>query len=340
MSSPEGLRTTMTSNLALSVSRSVQRLVLCGLSCHGCSLWCHRLCLARGILLGIRGADGQVMSLDDGLRTPSPTGSGASLDSASVGRDIGPPSTRNASKGALIQEAQIVFRKLAGGASRADLRGASLHGDLLRKRAWETRNRIWDALHWRYFAWAPPAWVLSDLTAAAVQDGPSRRLGALLYVHFARRDRLTFDFVTEKLWALWRTRRSEVRRDDVLDFLSLYESEQPNVRKWRESTRKKLAGNVLSALRDFGLLRGVRRKGLQQPVVPPEVALHLVHLLDAEGLRGRRILEALDWRLFLWDAGDVSQALAGLAQRGQLRFERSGSTVVLEIPPTPDPGTR
>jgi len=279
------------------------------------------------------------MNLDEGLTNPSPRELGASLDLSDMGRDTGPPSTRNASKGALIQEAQIVFRDLAGGASQADLRGASVHGDLLRKRAWETRNRIWDALHWRYFAWAPPAWVLGDLAAAAVQESPSRRFTALLYVHFARRDRLTFDFVTEKLWVLWRGRRPEVRRDDVLDFLSLYEGEHPNVRKWRESTRKKLAGNVLSALRDFGLLSGVQRKALQRPVVPSEVALHLVHLLDAEGLRGRRLLEAVDWRLFLWDTRDVAQALTVLAQRGELRFERSGSTVVLDITAAPGAGT-
>jgi hypothetical protein len=48
-----------------------------------------------------------------------------------------------------------------------------------------------------------------------------------------------------------------VSRDDVLDFLADYESQDALVKKWRESTRKKLAGNVLSALRDFGILTGV-----------------------------------------------------------------------------------
>ena len=99
-----------------------------------------------------------------------------------------------------------------------------------------------------------------------------------------------------------------------------------------ESTRKKLAGNVLSALRDFGVLSGVQRKVLQRPIVPPEVALHLCRLLHAEGLRGRSLLEAPDWRLFLWEPHDISMALAQLAQRGEIQFERSGRTVILEIP--------
>ena len=105
--------------------------------------------------------------------------------------------------------------------------------------------------------------------------------------------------------------------------------------RWRESTRTKLAGNVLSALRDFGVLTGVQRKKLHQPVVTSDVVLHLCRLLDAEGLRGRALLEARGWRLFLWDIQVTSEALTRLAQRGDIRFERSGRTVVLEVPKHP-----
>lgn len=139
--------------------------------------------------------------------------------------------------------------------------------------------------------------------------------------------------MADELWPLWKAGTRDVRRDDVIDFLAESANGQPV--RWRESTRVKLAGNVLSALRDFGLLTGVQRKTLQRPVVDPEVVLHLCRLLDAEGLRGRALLEARDWRLFLWDIQDTSHALAELAQRGELRFERSGRTVVLEVPKHP-----
>ena len=185
---------------------------------------------------------------------------------------------------------------------------------------------------WRYFAWSPPHWVLADLAEAAKGDATDPRFVGLAYVHYARRDRLTFDFVTDRLWTRWKSREFEVRRDDVLDFLADYKSRDSAVAKWRESPRKKLAGNVLSALRDFGVLSGVQHKALQRPVVVPEVALHLCRMLDAEGLRGRAVLEARDWRLFIWELHDTSVALAQLAQRGNIRFERSGRTVVLDVP--------
>jgi len=250
-----------------------------------------------------------------------------------LGRDVGPYSTRNSSKGALLGEAQAVFRKLAHGKTLNDLRVASLEGVLLPRQARETRNRIWDALHWRFFAWNPPGWVLADISEAACGEVTDPTFVGLVYVHYARRDRLTFDFVTEDLWPRWRRKNREVGRADVTDFLAVHADGQWAA--WRESTRLKLAGNVLTALRDFGLLSGVQRKVLQRPVVPPEVVLHVCRLLNAGGLRGRGLLEACDWRLFLWDTPDVAQALAGLAQRGEIRFERSGRTVVLEVPPHP-----
>jgi hypothetical protein len=229
----------------------------------------------------------------------------------------------------------MAFRALSTGLSLSDVREACLSGQLLRQKARETRRHIWDALHWRYFAWNPPSWVLADLTKAAGADPGDRCFTSLAYLHYARRDRLTFDFVTEKLWAASRSGVATVRRDHVLDYLTEYQQRDAAARRWRESTRLKLARNTLSALRDFGLLIGVQRKALKRPVVPPEVALHLCRLLDAEGLCGRALLDARDWRLFLWDSQETSQALGQLAQHGQIRFERSGRTTILEIPRSP-----
>lgn len=255
------------------------------------------------------------------------------------GRDLGAFSARNSSKGALVSETQAVFRAFSGRTPLEKFRQQCLRGTILRQRARETRHRIWEAIHWRFFAWHPPQWVLMDLAEAAKDDSSLLRFTGFVYLHYARRDRLTFEFVTAKLWEIWQSKTVEVRRDDVLDFLAACDDQHPKVRTWRETTRKKLAGNVLSALRDFGLLKGVQRKVIQQPAVSPEVALHLCRLLYAEGLRGRSVLEARDWRLFLWGPNQVAEALGRLAQLGKLRFERSGRTVVLEVPGLDDGGS-
>jgi hypothetical protein len=194
--------------------------------------------------------------LNDG-QTTDMRSAAASSPVGGRGLDLGALSTRNSSKGSLVAEAHAVFRALGSGMALDEVRSACLTGRLLRQSARETRHRIWDALHWRYFAWNPPRWLLADLTEAANGDATDRRFVGLAYIHYARRDRLTFDFVTDRLWTCWKTKAFEVSRDDVLDFLADYESQDALVKKWRESTRKKLAGNVLSALRDFGILTGV-----------------------------------------------------------------------------------
>ncbi|WP_447972350.1 BrxA family protein [Nitrospira sp. Kam-Ns4a] len=274
------------------------------------------------------------------LRLPAAGGvPAAGMAALRWGRDLGTVSTRNSSKGALVAEARSVFRAFNGDTPLEKFREQCLRGAILRQRARETRHRIWEALHWRFFAWNPPRWVLEELAEAAAEDSTSRFVG-LVYVHYARRDRLTFEFVTGKLWEMWHNKTMEVRRNDVLDFLAAYQDQHPQVRTWRESTRKKLAGNVLSALRDFGILKGVQRKVIEQPIVPLEVALHLCRLLYGEGLRGRSLLEARDWRLFLWESHQAAGALSQLAQQGKLRFERSGRTVILEVPEPGDGGER
>jgi len=249
----------------------------------------------------------------------------------SMGRDVGVPSARISSKGALIVETQVVFRALAEGLREKEVKERCLNGALLRKATRFTRLRVWDAINWRFFSWDPPSWILADLKRAAMETPrPSHTFTGLVYLHCARRDRLTFDFVTQHIFESWVGGRRRVRPADVLRFAAEWYG--PNaLGRLRESTQRKVAGNVLSALRDFGVLRGTARKGIEQPGVTPVTALHLCELLYEEGLRGRQLVEAADWRLFLLQPIEVTRTLAELARAGSIRFEQAGRTVIFEI---------
>lgn len=250
----------------------------------------------------------------------------------SLGRDTGPVSARNTSRGSLIREAHAVFHEMAKGASLEEIRTRCLNGGLLRQPAQASRDKVWNGIYWRHFKWNPPGWVLSDLKNAASSGGATDpRFVGLLYLHFARRDRLAYDFVTDRLRTFWREGRREVAPDDVLDYLADHPEHSRAAARWTDAGRRKLSRNLLSSLRDYGLFHGARRKTLQRPVIVPEVTLHLLRLLYEEGFRGWSLLDSRDWRLFLWSTEDTAQALSELAQRGQIRFERSGRTVILEL---------
>jgi hypothetical protein len=248
-----------------------------------------------------------------------------------VVRDRGPYSARNSSKGALIDEAGRVFTAMASGNSLEAVRDQVFRGTLLAQRSRENRERIWSSIHQRYLV-PNAAWLTSRLTEA-IQSGPHcPEFVSLLYLLYALRDRLTFDFVTTVLCFKAPGPRPVVTRNDVLDLIRQAADAQPHVERWSENTRVKLAGSILTALRDFGLLEGQQKKVLVRPPMPLSTAEALLRVLIAEGLRGRQIMEDSAWRLFLLSEADVAATLAKLAQQGTIRFERAGATVVLETP--------
>jgi hypothetical protein len=231
--------------------------------------------------------------------------------------------------GALVPESLLVLGAIAGGASVEEVRERALNGSLFNQRSWQARRRFWHAVHARHLRHGVP-WVMNDLRRV-VDRGPHdpTALG-LLYLHFALRDHLTRDWILGPIWDRWTAGQHRLTRDDVLADLAglLVHAEV----RWTESSRKKLATSLLSALRDFGLARGVQVKHLQRPMLSRELTTHLLRILVEQGDRGASLIEHPMWRLFLRTPDDVAGELAALALDGVIRFERAGSTVVLETP--------
>jgi len=250
---------------------------------------------------------------------------------AVVVRDTGPYSARNSSKGALIDEARRVFAALALGQSVESVREEVFRGTLLTQRSRENRERIWTSIQQRYLSPTTP-WLTSQLANLCESGAHSREFVTLLYLLYALRDRLTFDFVTKVLSDKGHQSRPVVYRNDVLDLLNQAAGREPQIERWSESTRIKLAGSILTALRDFGVLEGQQKKFLVRPDLPLSTAEALLRVLIAEGCRGRHVLRDSAWRLFLLTEPEVASSLAKLAQQGTIRFEKAGATVVLETP--------
>lgn len=213
-----------------------------------------------------------------------------------------------------------------------DVRDKVLHGTLLNQRSTYNRKRIWTSVQTRYLVEGAD-WLTALLVEKSVQGSHDPEFVALLYLLYALRDRLTYDVITQVLCSKSPDGRAVVSRNDVLDLLNHAAAQQPQIERWSEATRIKLAGSILTALRDFGVLQGKQKKVLLQPPLPLSAAAALVRLLVAEGRRGKQVLQDSTWRLFLLSEANVSQVLGKLAQAGVIRFEKAGSTVVLETPP-------
>jgi hypothetical protein len=258
-----------------------------------------------------------------------------SLEKLAQIRDTSPISSRNSSKGALIQETYAVFNAVHQGLALSEIRSAILQGSIVPKTAYSTRERIWNAISHRYLSNCPN-WVGYSLASATTQGMYSSPYLSLAYLYFSLRDRLVFDFVTGPVWEKWQHQTTVINRGDLLSFLTEKAEESPQIHKWRDSTRIRLASTILAALRDFSLLKGIKKKYIQGVTIESETVYHLLCILISEGKQGRALLEAPDWRLFLWSEAQVVHALANLAQQQWIRFEKGGKTVIIELIRTPE----
>lgn len=248
--------------------------------------------------------------------------------SASELRDRQPYQGRNIC-GPLVAESNLIFGALHAGRPLGEVRAAALSGELLRQPSYQARRRFWHALHGRYITHRV-TWVIEDLVATVGAHPGSPEAIGLLYLHFVLRDRLTFDVFTGPVWDSWQEGQRTLARHDMLGFIERVAPEMNAT--WSQSSRIKLATSLLTALRDYGVARGIQTKVLQRPVVPSQVVLHLLRILIEEGSRGAELLADRTWRLFLMTPEDVAGQLLTLAQGRVIHFERAGSTVVLETP--------
>ncbi len=212
-----------------------------------------------------------------------------------------------ASKTSLIEESRLFLLSYARLGDVEATRQALINGGLP-QRSHATRATIVKIVQLRLTRWHPPAWVLDDLIAFA-QDGHQTELQAALLLHAARQDHLLYDIVQQIVVPHWFAGERQLIRADVQRFLDSAQSVHAEVDGWSHSTREKLSRNVLTTLRDFGLLQGTASKQIIEPIVPPAVTQHLTHLLQAEDTPLEQVAHHPDWHLWLWDATRAQKAI-------------------------------
>lgn len=215
-----------------------------------------------------------------------------------------------ASKNGLVDETRLFLQTYASSGSIDQARTDLITGGLP-QRSRTTRVVIVRMIQSRLTRWNPPAWVLDDLVVASTLDDMSR-LRVLLLLHYARQETLIYDTVQHLLVPHWQRSEIIVTRDDVQAFLDLVATQHPEVAAWSYETRIKIAGNVLTTLRDYALLVGNTVKRIAEPPVDLTAVQHLIRLLREEGVAEQRIADHPDWRIWLLFPERVRGILASL----------------------------
>ncbi|EMR73245.1 Putative inner membrane protein (DUF1819) [Thaumarchaeota archaeon SCGC AB-539-E09] len=245
-------------------------------------------------------------------------------------RDVGVLTSTLSSKGPLIDELYLILQAYNERKNIRDFRDEVVHGQILPHTSYHTRRTIWNHIFKRYFKHGNE-WIIQSLKESAKTGKNSVEFLSLHYLYYVLRDRFTFMFITERLWSIWDRKTISIGTKDVREFLEEISEDFIEVTHWRESTKRNLVQNTIWSLTAFGLLKGKTRKTIQQPSISDEAVFHLLCILWDEGFRGKQIIEAHDWRMFLFTESKISYALNKLSILGWIRFEKSGSTVMIEL---------
>lgn len=231
---------------------------------------------------------------------------------------------------------QLIFLEYAKNTDEKFIQNRIFHDNIIHKNSFYNRENAWRIFYQRYNIC--PDWVKNALAQAAPHGPKSAEFASLAYLYYILHEKLVYDFVIDDIWSRWMNKTVVIETKDAQNFILSKRPEIPQLSSWGESTIIRCSQSMLTALRDFGLIRGVNKKTLQRMAVTPETVYQLLSILYAEGVRGYNIISSPDWRIFLWRESDVVEALLHLAQLRWIRFERSGSTIMLEFIRLPGDG--
>lgn len=156
----------------------------------------------------------------------------------------------------------------------------------------------------------------------------------LLLFHITRDEFLLRDFLVHWLFEQFIQGTFRLRTADVVMYLQSL-SKKRGISwsgQWSQETTARVASGLLKLASDFGLLRGALHKEFNSYHLPESSFLYLLQAIAEKESNARRIVDAMDWRMFLMDASDVERELLRLHQFRKLDYQAAGSLAQLKLP--------
>jgi len=198
-------------------------------------------------------------------------------------------------------------------ASTSEVRRKDIIGRIIKPRFVEPGPQVIGALR-----------VLLDTDRHAFRDA--------CYFETTRAEQLLAAFVEQQLFDWYEAGRSSITVEDAAGWLTAQEAVGLTP-PWSDAVRTKVARGLLAALRDFGVLSGVRsgtRKEIGQPYPSIGGFAYVCWRLQELGVTAASLETDPAWRRWLLTPNDVAALMADLAQHGVIGLNRAGSIVRVE----------
>jgi len=196
-----------------------------------------------------------------------------------------------------------------------------------------SRSRIEDELtifRQRYF-FDPE--VASALVHLVKNNVTSEILHPILFYFSAKADNLLYDSIgILENYTMWGQR--DISTDEIQQEIHKFIDEGKTTTQWSESTIVRVARNLLTTLRDFGILEGEAKKKIAPFYLPHQAFAFIALYLYNEGNPGIKLVDHPDWTLFSLNSGLVERFFLECHQEGLLNYHGAGSVIRIDFPTT------
>lgn len=154
-------------------------------------------------------------------------------------------------------------------------------------------------------------------------------LTQLMLVFTSRANRILGDFVRQVYWARYAGGYTQITNDDARTFVERAIDDGKTVKRWSETTVRRVSAYLTGCCADYGLLEGGLRSNRQiiSFRVSPSVAAYLAYELHFSGVGDNALLTHEDWQLFGLSREDVLEEIKRLSLKGLLIVQVAGDVI-------------
>jgi hypothetical protein len=227
----------------------------------------------------------------------------------------------------LVNETKMLFDLWSPGMSAPQLYQVALEsGRFPTVTARRLRNIVIECFAPRYLgSGGTPAAHLKRLSAQL----STADMTQLMLVFTSRANPILGDFVRQVYWSRYAGGYPYVTNDDARAFVDRGLDDGKMVKRWSETTVRRVSAYLTGCCADYGLLE--RGQKTSRRIIPfhisPPVAAYLAYELNSAGFRNRALLTHEDWQLFGLAREDVLEEIKRLSLKGLLIIQAAGEVV-------------
>jgi len=195
-----------------------------------------------------------------------------------------------------------------------------------------SRSRIEDVLaifRQRYLSSEAVALSLVHLVRGSF---PREGLDRILYFYATQSDALLHDIVVQVFSQFRAKGKIDVTVHDIQSVITDWICKGKMKTQWSEITILRAAREVLSTLRDFGILQGASHKRLAPVYLPVEAFAYIAFYLHQRQPSGERLLNDPEWQLFFLSHDTVERFFMEAHQHRLLEYHAAGSVIRITFP--------